>query len=187
MDRLSGSQAKQLQSALLSAFGISELKHLVTFELNQQLENIVPSGPMSSVAFELIMWSEQHGKTAELIKAVIAARPNNPAVAALGTLLASAPTATPAVNTADLKRRLRGVLLDQFPRKTDLAILLSDTLGQALDAVAGGENHTEVCFKLVEWLWVDTADRLKPFLAVAVKERPNNAELKALASELAAN
>lgn len=184
MDRLSGTQAKQLQRALLSAFGYDDLSRLTTFELNERLESIVPTGAMSNVTFDLIMWAERRGKTAELIKAVMAARQNNPDVTALGGLLQSAPAPTPAVSKADLQRRLRGVLVDQFPRKSDLEMLLNDGLGQALDAVAGGENQTEICLKLVQWLWIDPIGRLKPFLAGAVTERPNNAELKALKSEL---
>ncbi len=186
MSRLSGSQAKQMHSALLSSFSYDDLSLLTKFEFNQLLTSIVPTGTMSSVTFELIMWAEQHGKTADLIKAVMAARPSSPDVAALGQLLQSAPAPTPAVNTADQQRRLRGTLVDQFPRKSDLEMLLLDNLGQALDAVAGGQTQTEICLNLVKWLWIDTTARLRPFLAGAVKERPNSPELKALQSELAA-
>ena len=87
---------------------------------------------------------------------------------------------------ADQQRRLRGALLETFPRKSDLEILLADTLGLSLDLVAGGQTQTEVCFNLVKWLWVDLAGRLKPFLAGAVRERPNNTEFKTLQSELSA-
>ena len=61
MDRLSGSQAKQLQSALLAGFSFDDLSRLSTFELNERLDSIVPPGPMSSVTFDLIMWAEQQG------------------------------------------------------------------------------------------------------------------------------
>lgn len=187
MDRLSGSQIKQLQSALLAGFSFDDLSRLTTFELNERLDSIVPPGPMSSVTFDLIMWAEREGRTSELIKALMAARPNNPSVTALGQLLSTAPTApSPAVNVADQQRRLRGTLLDQFPRKSDLEILLADTLGLSLESVAGGQTQTEVCFNLVKWLWIDSVVRLKPFLAGAVKERPNNTELKALQRELSA-
>jgi hypothetical protein len=90
----------------------------------------------------------------------------------------------PAVIGADRQRRLRGLLLDQFPRESDLAILLNDSLGKTLNQVAGGSNQTELSFNLVHWLWVDTKGRLEPFLAAAVHERPNCAELKALQNEI---
>jgi hypothetical protein len=190
MSPLSGKQVKQLQQALLSGFSFAELSQLVKMELNEQLDAIVPSGSsLSGAMFELVLWAERGGRTPELIKAVMAARPNSPAVAALAGFLG--PTATvpppPATTTADQQRRLRGALLDQFPRPADLTILLADSLGVELDQVASGGNQTEVCFNLVKWLWVDKPGRLRPLLDAAVRERPNSAELKALQQELAVN
>jgi hypothetical protein len=156
----------------------------VQFELDEALATIVPPGPLSSVAFDLVIWAEQRGRTAELIKAVKAARPNNPDIAALGQLLPEALPVDPAVTKADRQRRLRGLLLNQFPSGVDLAILLNDALGEILDQIAGGSNQTERSFQLVQWLWIDKSGRLEPFLAAAVRERPNCAELKALQSEI---
>jgi hypothetical protein len=188
MSRLSGPQVKQLQQALLSAFSFDDLSQLVKFELDAQLDSLVAPGPLSSVAFELVMWAERTGRMTDLIKAVVAARPNNPGAGALRDLLvAPVPATVPTAPAADQQRRLRGVLLDQFPRPADLTILLADTLGVELDQVAGGANQTEVCFNLVRWLWVDKMGRLQPLLAQAVRERPNSGDLKALQQELAAN
>ncbi|MDY3558400.1 effector-associated domain EAD1-containing protein [Gemmata sp. JC673] len=186
MSRLSGQQVKQLQQCLLSSFNFDELSRIVQFELNEQFASIAPPGTMSTATFELVMWAERTGRTAELIKAVMAARPNSPDMAALSQLLpAQAGTpAAPAVSAADQQRRLRGALLDQFPRPADLTILVADALGENIDQVAGGANQTEVCFNLVQWLWVDKPGRLQLLLARAMKERPNNAELKALKQEL---
>src|SRR5215467_1080268 len=97
MNRLSPTEAKQLHQALLSGFSYQDLSHLVQFELDEALATIVPPGPLSSVAFDLVIWAEQRGRTAELIKAVKAARPNNPDIAALGQLLPKAPSVDPAV------------------------------------------------------------------------------------------
>lgn len=99
-------------------------------------------------------------------------------------VLTPAPTDTPEGFAGDQRRRLRGVLVEQFPNRSDLAMLLDDTLGKALNAVTGGENHTDVCFHLVQWLWIDPLGRLRPFLAHAVSERPNNTALKAVQREL---
>jgi hypothetical protein len=92
--------------------------------------------------------------------------------------------AGPAPAGADRRRRVREVLLDQFPQPSDLEMLLDDALGQVLDQVAEGKNHTEVCFKLVGWLWVDQAGRLRPLLAAATRGRPNSDELKSLLAEV---
>ncbi|QEH35828.1 hypothetical protein OJF2_43850 [Aquisphaera giovannonii] len=187
MHRLSGTEVKQLHSALLSGFSYADLDMLMKIDLDQRLDSIVPPGSLSTAAFELVMWAEREGRTADLIKAVIAARPNNKDVAALGQLLDPAPAgAAPAAAVADRQRRLRGLLLDQFPRPSDLKILVFDALGQELDHVAGGENQTDICFNLVQWLWVDPAGRLRPLLDTAVKARPNCADLKSLRDELSA-
>jgi len=82
-------------------------------------------------------------------------------------------------------RRLRENLVDQFPSHNDLAMLLSDSLGKNLDAVAGGSTLNEIAFKLVNWAAIDSRARLQPLLAEAVRIRPNNTELAALQRELA--
>lgn len=78
------------------------------------------------------------------------------------------------------RQQLRKVLLDQFRTKPEFEMLLDGTLGESLDAVAGGANLTVVCFNLIQWLWADPAQRLVPFLAGAVAERPNSGELKVM-------
>jgi hypothetical protein len=192
---------RQLQRALISGFTDDELRNLVRLDLDESLDAIVSSGSLSKVAFDLIWWAERQGRTEELIKAVIAANPQNQEIAALGNLLPgpvgknpeiAAPGNTlrgpaavdPAVADADRRRQLRGLLLDQFPREADLAMLLDDSLGQDLKRVAGGGNQTEIYFYLVHWLWVDRGGRLRPFLAAAVRERPNCEDLKVFKQQL---
>jgi hypothetical protein len=82
------------------------------------------------------------------------------------------------------RSRLRAALLEQFPKRSELAILLDDTLSENLDATVNSTNHTEATFELTKWLGVDIQGRLKPFLAEAIKRRPNASELKALYTEL---
>jgi SEFIR domain/Sel1 repeat/Effector-associated domain 1 len=82
------------------------------------------------------------------------------------------------------RKRLRAALLEQFPKRSDLAILLDDTLSQDLDATVNSTNQTDATFELTKWLWIDVQGRLKPFLAEAMNRRPNAAELKALYVEL---
>jgi hypothetical protein len=184
MKRLSGQEVKRVQQALLSGFSYDAVRELVLFELDTALENVVPPGSMQSVTLALVAWTEQTGLTERLIKAAMAARPHNSDVASLCELLSAAPAAAdPNLTAADQQRRLRGLLLDQFPRKTDVEILLSDSLGRTLDEVAGGGNHTDVCFNLVKWLWIDR-ENLRRFLETAVRERRNSFEIKALQQEL---
>lgn len=193
MPRLTGQQVRQVQEAFLSGFGYEDLVQLVRFELNETLENVVPRGPLKDVVLALIQWAEQQGRTAELIVAAIRARPRNAEIAALEALRVALTTApapvppappAPVASASDLQKRLRQALLGQFPQTSDLEILVNDALGQELGQVAGGDNHTKVCFNLVKWLWIDHPGRLRPLLAGAVQERPNSDELKALQREL---
>jgi hypothetical protein len=93
---LTGDQARQLHDAILSAFSRSDLEQLIRHELNEGLDAIAGSGPLSEVVFELILWADQRGRTEELIRAVQRARPVNPEIqSAAAVLLASLEVSTP--------------------------------------------------------------------------------------------
>jgi hypothetical protein len=184
MQRLSPTEAKRVHQAILSAFSYDDLRQLTLFELNERLENLSPPGSMASVAFELVAWAERAGQTEALIKAMKAARPNNAEVQSLDFGTPAANEKSVDTQGADQRRRLRGLLLDQFPRPSDLDILVADSLGRARSEIAGGATQTDVCFNLVQWLWIDPPGRLRPFLGMAVRERPNQKELRILHSEL---
>lgn len=74
------------------------------------------------------------------------------------------------------KRQFREALLSAFRTKTKLKMMLSDELGESLDAVAGGENHTETIFELVEW--AEAEGRLIELIRGARRNKPANKELQ---------
>jgi hypothetical protein len=64
--KLSGSQKATLQKALLSAFRRSgDLKQMVTFGLDENLEAIAGTGALEDVIFELIEWADSRGRVEE--------------------------------------------------------------------------------------------------------------------------
>jgi len=188
---LNGEQLQKLHSAILSGFSGSDLEQLIRFELNERLDSLVATNSaFSNVVFNLIKWAESTGRTPELIRAVQRARPNNAEIRASAAELLPAPPAghQAASGTAKLdgprRARLRAALLDQFPSRGALKMLLDDSLSVNLDSVSTASNLTETVFDLIQWASVDPQQLLQPLLREAVRARPNAAELQAIKTEL---
>ena len=79
LTKLSGKQKKELSDSILSAFSsYSELKRLLVYELDIQLEVIISSSSdLQTVVFEIIQWAESRGKLGELVQAMYDENPNN--------------------------------------------------------------------------------------------------------------
>jgi hypothetical protein len=187
---LSAEQTKKLHAAILSGFSGNDLEQLARFELNERLDSLVPAGALSDVVLKLIDWAEKQGRVEDLVRAVQRARPANKEIQKLaGSLLTAAATEpAPAAGTAELdgprRARLRAALLDQFPTRNALAMLVDDSLSVNLKTVSEASNLTEVVFELIQWASIDKRKHLQPLLAAAVRERPGSRELAALRTEL---
>ena len=87
---LTGSQAKQFQEALLSAYpSRSALARMVKFGLDKNLDTITSSGNLSEAVFELITWAEAQGRLETLLSAARAEAPGNALLQNLERRLAS--------------------------------------------------------------------------------------------------
>ena len=99
MAKLSGSQFKQIQDALLSAFGSREgLAMMVRFELDENLAVIAGGDTLSAQVFSLISWAESAGRVQALVAGARNQNPGNAALQALARDAAgwlTAPTSTP--------------------------------------------------------------------------------------------
>jgi hypothetical protein len=72
------SELQELYHALLSAFPtVDELKHMVRFELDEQLEHIAAGQDLGDIVFNLITWAEAQGQLVELIQAARNYNPEN--------------------------------------------------------------------------------------------------------------
>lgn len=75
--KLNGSQKQQFHSSLMAAFSKSELERLVSFHLDESLENITEEGNKADTLLDLIKWAERKGHIQELIDACIKSNPTN--------------------------------------------------------------------------------------------------------------
>lgn len=78
ISRLTGAQFGALQAALLSAFTLETLRPMVKVGLNETLDAIAGGSNLSAVIFSLIEWAQRTGRLADLVRAALAAAPQNP-------------------------------------------------------------------------------------------------------------
>lgn len=81
--KLDGQKIEAIQNALISAFNLSELKQMVRFGLDVDLDDISLAGNLKDVTFQLIEWAERQGKLDLLIQEAYKANPHNPELKAL--------------------------------------------------------------------------------------------------------
>ncbi|NEO70411.1 effector-associated domain EAD1-containing protein [Moorena sp. SIO3H5] len=77
-----------------------------------------------------------------------------------------------------LLAQIESALCRAFPSKTKLAMMLQHQFSKNLEEVARGENFTEIVYKVVQYF--QTRNRLKKLINKALKENPDNPELKAI-------
>jgi hypothetical protein len=77
-------QQHAFHQAILKAFDESGLERLARFRLGVNLWEIVARGPLQTVAFELLSWTERHNRWEDLIKGALAENPSNGDLAAAG-------------------------------------------------------------------------------------------------------
>jgi hypothetical protein len=76
------SQRRQLQAALLAAFSLDELRRLVRFVLDVDLEAI-SAGDLEQRVFEVVDYAEQRGRVADLVAGAVRQNPGNEQMQAL--------------------------------------------------------------------------------------------------------
>jgi len=72
-----GTQHKQLQSALLAAFDESGLRQLATFELNANLDHIAGGKDLTERVYNLVKWADEHGRVPELVSGALHQNPTS--------------------------------------------------------------------------------------------------------------
>lgn len=88
VSKLDSKQFEALHKVVTGAFTVPDLRQLVKFYLDEDLDNILnPNASASNVVFELIHWTERTGRTRKFVDAICEKNPGNPDVAALRTSL----------------------------------------------------------------------------------------------------
>lgn len=107
---LTGQQLKEFRDALMAAFpSYNKLKEVLRFGLNKRLEELVGTGALKRVAFNLIEEAEAEGWLHDLLQA---ARIQNPKNYKLLNFEQSISLATRGYDKADLEARIRA--MDEF-------------------------------------------------------------------------
>lgn len=75
--KLSGSERKNLEEALLAAFDSFSLKRMVRIELEDDLESLVATTSLAQIVFELVTIAEKGGWVHDLIVGACRANPSN--------------------------------------------------------------------------------------------------------------
>ena len=85
---LTGAQIAQLRDALLAAYPRrDDLRMMVRVELGENLDAIAGGDTLRAVAFGLIEWAIQSGRTVELVAGARRGNPGNPALQAFAAAL----------------------------------------------------------------------------------------------------
>src|SRR4051812_46805958 len=82
---------------------------------------------------------------------------------------------------SDEMRRLRHALLSAFPRRDDLARLVSFGLDHRLEEISGAGNQAGAVFELIRW--AEATGRIPDLIRAALDANPGNPELRAVANE----
>ena len=71
---LSGSQHKQIQDALIAAFGNEDnLRQMLRLQMSVNLESVAKPGNMAQRTFDVVTWADEQGRVGELVQAACAA------------------------------------------------------------------------------------------------------------------
>lgn len=83
--------------------------------------------------------------------------------------------------TSQQFRQFRDALLSAFPTASSLSQIVSFELDENLDAIAGGQNHSEVVFNLIQW--ARSQGKLEQLMTAAINSNPGNPELQAFVAQ----
>lgn len=124
--QLLSSELKRLKNALLKSFPRHELKELVAFELDEDLDAIAGGANHSEVVLNLLTWAKSRGRLSELVAVAYRERPNDPELHWFNGKLNS-PVAPQSVSVTN-------ATFQRFPEvsRFDLSPLIEKCLGELL-------------------------------------------------------
>lgn len=83
--------------------------------------------------------------------------------------------------TGQQLKQFRDALLSAFPTSGDLAQMVSFELNENLNAIAGGQNHSEVVFNLIQW--AQARGQSEQLMSAATNMNPDNPQLRSFVAQ----
>ena len=81
---LSSLQRKQIQDALVAAFGNEDnLRQMLMLQMSINLESVTKPGNIAQRTFDVVTWADEQGRVSELVHAACAENPQNPELQSL--------------------------------------------------------------------------------------------------------
>ena len=74
------------------------------------------------------------------------------------------------------RKKLRQAIINAYPSKAKLKMMVSDELEENLDAIAGGENLDEIVFNFIEW--AESQGKLETIIDAAIRSNRGNQQLR---------
>ncbi|MDY6896753.1 MAG: SUMF1/EgtB/PvdO family nonheme iron enzyme [Cyanobacteriota bacterium] len=78
--------------------------------------------------------------------------------------------------TGSERKKLRQAIINAYPSKAKLKMMVSDELEENLDAIAGGENLDEIVFNFIEW--AESQGKIQRIIDAAIRTNPGNQQLR---------
>lgn len=134
---LTGRQYERICKAIGDAYDLNNLRQLVRFELDLDLDKIVATNnPLNKVVFDLLGWAEANDMVAPLVAAAAKRQPKDETLAQLAAEIAAAQsqgTAQGTLQRVDLDQQLRRGAGDQPSIDTTLVTWLIDRAQQTYE------------------------------------------------------
>ncbi|MBO3459287.1 effector-associated domain EAD1-containing protein [Aetokthonos hydrillicola Thurmond2011] len=73
------------------------------------------------------------------------------------------------------KKQFRKALIDAFPKKSSLKMMLSDELDLNMDSIVSGDSYEDLVFNLINW--AEAQNKLEALLIGSLRNNPGNNEL----------
>ncbi|AFY54454.1 leucine-rich repeat (LRR) protein [Rivularia sp. PCC 7116] len=82
-------------------------------------------------------------------------------------------------------KELTNAIIDAYPNKTDLEMMVYFQLNENLNSITGGENTKQIVFELIKW--AESTDKLEKLVHSACESNPGNQKLQRISKELLSN
>ncbi len=83
--------------------------------------------------------------------------------------------------TGTQREQLKEALLKAFPKRSSLEQMVNFRLNENLDAIAGGDNYSDVVFNLI--IWAESSGRLEELLQGSQTQNPGSPALRAFVEQ----